>query len=51
MDDFTDFVAPWGPREQVIRISVRVVKGDWNRAVFRNNHKTDSPVSVFGGAH
>ena len=29
---------------------MRVVKGDWNGAVSRNNRKKDGPVSVLGRA-
>ena len=48
-------MTPWGPRglrwEYVIRTPMRVVKGDWNGAVSRNNRKKDGPVFVLGQAY
>ena len=38
---------PWVVRrEKALRIFMRVGKGDWNRAVSRNNRKNVGPVSV-----
>ena len=41
---------PWGPRglsrECVLRIPMRVIKGDYNGAVSRNNRKKEDPVSI-----